>query len=226
MNNVDIVTAFIMGLAGAGHCLAMCGGIASAIGVQTRWSNIVLYNVGRMASYVLLGAIVGGAVALIAPDSPHTTKVLRWLAVLFLLALGLYFTGWWPILNKLEQAAKPLWNRVKGLAPAQTGGGLTVFLAGAVWGWLPCGLVYSALSYAAVSGDAAWWPVNGGVCDRYVSGDGWRRLLQSGHAQYFTGTRLPPGHRCVTDDLRAVDRTDADSSAFLIDRLGTSFYLR
>ncbi|WP_241970599.1 sulfite exporter TauE/SafE family protein [Idiomarina aquatica] len=154
MNNVDIVTAFIMGLAGAGHCLAMCGGIASAIGVQTRWSNIVLYNIGRMASYVLLGAIVGGAVALIAPDSPHTTKVLRWLAVLFLLALGLYFTGWWPILNKLEQAAKPLWNRVKGLAPAQTGGRLTVFLAGAVWGWLPCGLVYSALSYAAVSGDA------------------------------------------------------------------------
>lgn len=152
--NIDVVTAFIMGLAGAGHCLAMCGGIASAIGVQQRRLNIVLYNVGRMASYVLLGAVVGGAVALVAPDSPHTTVVLRWVAVAFLLALGLYFTGWWPLLSHLEQAASPLWRMIKKLAPQQNGGRLSVFLAGAVWGWLPCGLVYSALSYAAVSGSA------------------------------------------------------------------------
>lgn len=152
--NIDVITAFIMGLAGAGHCLAMCGGIASAIGVQNRRLNIVIYNLGRMTSYVVLGVIVGGAIALIAPDSPHTTKALRWLAVAFLLALGLYFTGWWPLLSKLEQAAKPLWNQVKKLAPQQNGGRISVFFAGAVWGWLPCGLVYSALSYAAVSGSA------------------------------------------------------------------------
>ncbi|RUO78134.1 sulfite exporter TauE/SafE family protein [Idiomarina seosinensis] len=148
-----------MGLAGAGHCLAMCGGIASAIGVQNRLSNIVLYNFGRMLSYILLGAIVGGAVALIAPDSPHTTKLLRWLAVIFLLALGLYFTGWWPVLTKLEQAAKPVWQQIKRLAPkpqqSSTGANrVAVLFAGAVWGWLPCGLVYSALSYAAISGSA------------------------------------------------------------------------
>ncbi|MGM0525437.1 MAG: sulfite exporter TauE/SafE family protein [Pseudomonadota bacterium] len=159
-NNADVLTAFIMGLAGAGHCLAMCGGIASAIGVQNRLSNIVLYNLGRMLSYIILGAIVGGAIALIAPDSPHTTKVLRWLAVVFLLALGLYFTGWWPVLTKLEQAAKPVWQQIKRLAPNQqqnstVASRAAVLLAGAVWGWLPCGLVYSALSYAAISGSAA-----------------------------------------------------------------------
>ena len=152
--NIDILTAFLMGLAGAGHCLAMCGGIASAIGVNNRPADIIIYNLGRMASYVLLGVIVGGAIALIAPDSPHTTKLLRWLAVAFLLALGLYFTGWWPILNRLEQAAKPLWQQVKKLTPTNQQNKLSVLLAGAVWGWLPCGLVYSALSYAAVSGSA------------------------------------------------------------------------
>ena len=152
--NIDVVTAFIMGLAGAGHCLAMCGGIASAIGVQKHWSNIVLYNLGRMASYIMLGVIVGGTIALVAPDSPHTTIALRWLAAVFLLALGLYFTGWWPVLSKLEQAAKPLWNQIKKLAPHRSGSRISVFLGGAVWGWLPCGLVYSALSYAAVSGSA------------------------------------------------------------------------
>lgn len=157
--NIDVMTAFIMGLAGAGHCLAMCGGIASAIGVQKRSLHIVVYNLGRMTSYIVLGMLVGGAIALIAPDSPHTSKVLRWLAVVFLLALGLYFTGWWPVLSKLEQAAKPLWNQIKKLAPQQQRGGISVFLAGAVWGWLPCGLVYSALSYAAVSGSA----VQGGL---------------------------------------------------------------
>lgn len=157
--NIDVITAFIMGLAGAGHCLAMCGGIASAIGVQQRGLNIVLYNLGRMSSYILLGVIVGGAIALIAPDSPHTTIILRWLAVAFLFALGLYFTGWWPLLSQLERAAKPLWQVIKKLAPQQRGGSLSVFFAGAVWGWLPCGLVYSALSYAAVSGSA----VQGGL---------------------------------------------------------------
>ena len=74
-------------------------------------------------------------------------------------ALGLYFTGWWPVLSQLERAAKPLWQVIKKLAPQQRGGTLSVFFAGAVWGWLPCGLVYSALSYAAVSGSA----VQGGL---------------------------------------------------------------
>ncbi|WP_404399205.1 sulfite exporter TauE/SafE family protein [Idiomarina seosinensis] len=160
INQADVLTAFVMGLAGAGHCLAMCGGIASAIGVQNRLSNIILYNFGRLLSYAVLGAIVGGAIAVFAPDSPYTTKVLRWLAVFFLFALGLYFTGWWPILSRLEQAAKPLWEKIKGLSPRQSGKGpatsrLAVMLAGAVWGWLPCGLVYSALSYAAISGSAS-----------------------------------------------------------------------
>lgn len=155
--NIDVFTAFIMGLSGAGHCLAMCGGIAGAIGVQSKLSNIVLYNLGRIFSYTLLGALMGGAVALIAPDSPHTTMVLRWLAVFFLLALGLYYTGWWPVLSRLEQLASPLWRQIRKLAPSNTSNRQhrgAVLLAGAVWGWLPCGLVYSALSYAAVSGTA------------------------------------------------------------------------
>lgn len=158
-SNIDVLTAFLMGLAGAGHCLAMCGGIASAIGVKRHWAQVIWYNAGRMLSYIVLGALVGAAVGFVVPDSAHSLMVLRWIAVAFLLALGLYFTGWWPFLVHLEKAAKPLWQQVKKLSPQRQQGGWSSLLAGMVWGWLPCGLVYSALSYAALTGNA----VGGGL---------------------------------------------------------------
>ena len=92
--SADLVTALLMGLAGAGHCLMMCGGIASAMGINTRPYHVWLYNLGRVCSYMLIGALVGGTIGLFAPEGGYTTIILRWLAVAFLLLLGLHFTGW------------------------------------------------------------------------------------------------------------------------------------
>jgi len=154
--SADYITALMMGLAGAGHCLVMCGGIASAIGVRSKPYIVWVYNFGRVASYVLIGALVGAAIGLISPDGSYTTVVLRWLAALFLLLLGLYFTGWFSGLVYIEKLASPLWRKIQPLAGRlkNNQGVLNTFLAGALWGWLPCGMVYTALSWAAISGTA------------------------------------------------------------------------
>lgn len=155
--SADLITALLMGLAGAGHCLMMCGGIASAMGVNTRPHHIWLYNLGRVCSYMFIGALVGGAIGFFAPDGGYTTIILRWLAVLFLLLLGLYFTGWFAGLVYLEKAARPVWNKIQPFAAKLRNkpNGFAAFFAGSLWGWLPCGMVYSALSWAALSGSAS-----------------------------------------------------------------------
>ncbi|EKE86998.1 sulfite exporter TauE/SafE family protein [Idiomarina xiamenensis] len=157
MNAIDAFAALLMGLAGAGHCMAMCGGISAAIGLQQRPALLLCYNLGRITTYTLIGALVGAAVLLAAQGSIAVLQGLRVLAALFLLALGLYFGGWWFGLNRLERLAQPLWRRIQPLAVRLRGqhGYLGSFAAGMVWGWLPCGLVYSALSWAALSGSAA-----------------------------------------------------------------------
>ena len=155
--SADLVTALLMGLAGAGHCLMMCGGIASAMGINTRPYHVWLYNLGRVCSYMLIGALVGGAIGLFAPEGGYTTIILRWLAVVFLLLLGLYFTGWFSGLVYLEKSARPIWRKIQPLAAKLRNkpGIFATFFAGALWGWLPCGMVYSALSWAALSGSAS-----------------------------------------------------------------------
>src|SRR5690625_6491083 len=53
--------ALVVGLLGSGHCLAMCGGIGAALGASSRGRPglILLFNGGRIASYTLLGALMG-----------------------------------------------------------------------------------------------------------------------------------------------------------------------
>ena len=155
-DQINWFTPLLMGLAGAGHCLAMCGGLAAAMGVNQNRLTVFVYNLGRLTSYSLLGAIMGGAIALLAPDTPYTTPVLRIFAATMMILLGLYLAGWWPILVKLESLGRPVWRKLQPFAAKLRGqhGLLPAYLAGMFWGWLPCGLVYSALSYAAVSGSA------------------------------------------------------------------------
>ncbi|RUO81557.1 sulfite exporter TauE/SafE family protein [Idiomarina tyrosinivorans] len=145
-----------MGLAGAGHCFAMCGGLAAAIGMQNKRSRIYLYHLGRLSSYMLLGAIVAAVVDGLGLRMGLTHMVLRWVAGAFLIALGLYITNIWRGLVVIERIALPLWRRIQPLAQRirRHDGLFMSYLAGAFWGWLPCGLVYSALTWAAISGNA------------------------------------------------------------------------
>lgn len=153
----DAAAALLMGLAGAGHCLMMCGGLAGALGQHAHWQQLLSYNFGRILSYAIAGALVGAAFTQLAEFSSAGLIYLRLLAALLLVLLGLYYGGWWLALSYLERLGKPLWRRLQPLAQRsrQANSYGALIIAGMVWGWLPCGLVYSALSWAAVSGSAS-----------------------------------------------------------------------
>ncbi len=155
----SIGTALILGLLGGAHCIGMCGGIAATIGMtrpDSRTPAIILllgYNGGRVLSYTLAGALLGGLGVLVADGT--ATLILRTLAGLMLVAMGLYIAQWWKGLLLLERAGSGLWRHLRPLAsrflPART---LPQSIAlGLLWGWLPCGLVYSSLIWASAAGN-------------------------------------------------------------------------
>lgn len=154
----DWLPALLMGLAGAGHCLMMCGGIAAAAaGTANRW-QVIIYNIGRVTSYAIAGALIATAFGSLADLSQYGLIALRIFAAFVLVAFGLYLGQWWFGLRHIERLGLPLWRKLQPLATRLRQGTVTtpsLFLAGMLWGWLPCGLVYSALSWAAVSGSAS-----------------------------------------------------------------------
>lgn len=162
----NFIAALLIGLLGAGHCLGMCSGIASAISFSAKAQqsksssllSILLYNLGRIASYALAGAIfAGSSQALIVFFGGKTALIyLRLLAAVMMLLLALYISRVYFGLLKLEQAGQSIWQFIKPIAqffiPLKHP--LYALPLGFLWGWLPCGLVYSTLSWAASSGSA------------------------------------------------------------------------
>ncbi len=157
---LPIISAFIIGLMGSAHCIGMCGGISSALSLsiptgnnfRTRQTTILLcYNVGRIASYGIAGLLAGTLFTLANFQTHALSWIPRLLAGLFMIAMGLYLTGWWQGLVKVEKFGQILWKHIepygRKLMPAKTPS--RAFLLGMVWGWLPCGLVYSTLILAA-----------------------------------------------------------------------------
>jgi sulfite exporter TauE/SafE len=161
--------AFLVGLFSALHCLGMCGGIVGALTfslpLDTRrdWSRLTLfllaYNLGRVASYALAGAAfgwLGEALMTTGPAAwPH--RLLQWLAALVMVGIGLYIAGWFPRFAQVERIGEPLWQRLEPLGrrllPVATLPRALVY--GAVWGWLPCGLVYTMLIATPAQGGPA-----------------------------------------------------------------------
>lgn len=159
---VLLLAAFLTGLAGAGHCAGMCGGIAGALAhaIPARQRTFLLsagYSAGRVGMYALLGALAGATAALLSPrDTGLAMAVARLLTGVVLLAIGLYLLGLAGWMRWLEAAGARVWRRLAPLArrllPVTT---LPRALAlGALWGLLPCGLVYGALLYAATAGSS------------------------------------------------------------------------
>ncbi|MDD2885553.1 MAG: sulfite exporter TauE/SafE family protein [Dechloromonas sp.] len=151
---------FLVGLLGGTHCVGMCGGIVGALsmGAPGRWSMHLAYNVGRIASYTAAGALAGllGAASLTLEGQLPARLILYFLANLMLVALGLYLLGVSRALAFTEQAGQVLWRRLQPLTrrflPARTMA--QALPLGLLWGWLPCGLVYSALVSALSAGSA------------------------------------------------------------------------
>jgi len=145
---------------GAGHCLAMCGGIISSLSISSsskknekNWSFIVTYQIGRISSYTIFGAVAGWLGLQFNHVSP--LPILKILSGVLLIAMALYMSHLWMGLSYLEKVGKLVWNKIspltKKLLPA-TNHKQVLFL-GALWGWLPCGLVYTSLGYALSLGN-------------------------------------------------------------------------
>ncbi|MDG1818336.1 MAG: sulfite exporter TauE/SafE family protein [Porticoccaceae bacterium] len=149
---------FVVGLMGAGHCIGMCGGIVAALGANGPSNRLLLgYNLGRILSYSIAGALAGGLVAGIAGERYLSLMpTLRIFAGALIILMGFYIAGWWSVLRHLESAGQVIWRRVQPLAAklGQPRGPLKAVFAGMLWGWLPCGLVYSALGQSLASGSA------------------------------------------------------------------------
>ena len=156
-----LLSAFVLGLLGGGHCLGMCGGLMGALTMAIpaeqrgrRLRLLVAYNLGRILSYAAAGLLVGLAGWAVA-KSP-AAMALRVVSALLLIAMGLYLAGWWSGLTRIEAMGRGLWRHLQPVAsrlmPVRNLP-QALFL-GALWGWLPCGLVYSTLLWAASQGDA------------------------------------------------------------------------
>lgn len=163
----SLLTALTIGLLGLTHCLGMCGGIAGALdaGIENRAGgrhgrllHRLAYNAGRIASYAIAGGLAGLLGALAATASfGNALPVGRMIAGLMMIALGLYLAGWWQAITVIERGGQRLWRRIEPLARGffPVTSPLQAFGLGLIWGWLPCGLVYSALALAMASASAA-----------------------------------------------------------------------
>jgi sulfite exporter TauE/SafE len=154
MEPVLLLAMLALGAGSGVHCVGMCGGIVSAFSVvefrsrSSVFPRQVLFNAGRISSYALAGAVAGtlGTAARALP----LQHALHLLANVALVLVGLHLAGIGP-LRHAERLAAPLWRRLQPLAARVSSRG-NPYLAGLVWGWLPCGMVYGALAVSAVSG--------------------------------------------------------------------------
>lgn len=161
----SLIAAFMIGVLGAGHCIAMCGGISGAIAHANKQTSSLptamtplFYNLGRISSYTLIGAIVGytAQIGLNFGAGYDVLVVLRLISGLTLILIGLYIAQLNSAILQLEKFGRIIWQYIQPLArrflPLKTP--FHAFPLGFLWGWLPCGLVYSALTLALSTGSA------------------------------------------------------------------------
>ncbi|MCG6896410.1 MAG: sulfite exporter TauE/SafE family protein [Thiocapsa sp.] len=160
--------AFVVGLLSAMHCIGMCGGIAGALSysLPAEMRNrprqlgifVLAFNLGRIGSYALAGGVTGALGGALFELSGHSLpfEAMRWLAAAVLVGIGLYIGGWFPRFVLIERLGAPFWRRLepvgRRLLPVTTLPRAALF--GMIWGWLPCGLVYSMLLSSPAQGGA------------------------------------------------------------------------
>ncbi len=165
LTHSQYLVAFLTGLFGGVHCFGMCGGIVGALTLGTSKeetsSPIIIslgYNIGRISGYILAGAIVGflGSSLVDLTGIQTAKQVLAIIASLFMIALGLYLAGIWNGIANIESVGSVLWKRIQPLTqrfiPVKSF--QQALPLGFLWGWLPCGLVYTALIWTLSAGGA------------------------------------------------------------------------
>lgn len=161
-----LITAFLAGLLGSGHCFGMCGGIAGSLGaISGIGRNASLarpalqFNAGRLLSYAILGAIAGGIVG-VAGEMMALKSLGRWFRIataLMVALIGARFVFDWRGLDLIERGGAGLWKRIVPFASriSQRHDWVGRVGLGLCWGLLPCGLVYTVLMTAASTGNSA-----------------------------------------------------------------------
>ena len=162
MPDTSFLAAFLTGLLGGAHCVGMCGGIVAAMsfqsGARQPFTFHLGYSAGRIASYVALGALAGllSSAAFLSDSLYPLQRALYVLAQVILILLGLYLAGLNQSIRVLESAGSVVWRQVQPLLakvmPVRNFA--QAVAAGALWGWLPCGLVYSVMVMALSTGSA------------------------------------------------------------------------
>lgn len=162
---LTFTAAVIVGVLGSSHCLGMCSGIVAALNMgvagdlAARPTSLLgyqlAYNAGRISSYLLVGLAAGTLGAGLAEIgvSPVSGKLV---AAAFMIALGLYLANWWRGLAILERMGARLWRHIQPLGQRlfPITGPLQAYLLGALWGWLPCGLVYAVVVWSLTTANA------------------------------------------------------------------------
>jgi len=166
---VSLSAAFLIGLFSTIHCIGMCGSIIGALSLSLpasirdnrlkRFSFVTSYNIGRILSYTVAGLIAGGIGMGIFEASGlasgHT--IIHTISLVMMVTIGLYLAGWLPQVAYFEKAGVPIWRQLEpiGRKMMPVDSMLKAFVYGMIWGWLPCGLVYTVLIWTLTSGSAS-----------------------------------------------------------------------
>jgi sulfite exporter TauE/SafE len=163
-----LTASFITGFVGGAHCVGMCGGIsglfavnANVASLRAQFTKAIAYNLGRILTYAIIGAAVAVLGKSAVASIPALMAPIRLASGVLIIFVGLQLAFGWRILAPLENAGARLWKRIapaaQGLVPVNT---IPQALGlGLIWGWLPCGLVYSVLLLAATTAQ----PAGGGL---------------------------------------------------------------
>lgn len=163
--STSYLVALLMGLFSALHCLGMCGSIIGSLTLSLRreireqkatlMPFVLSYNLGRISSYTVGGFFAGMLhhVLTLPFGEGHGHRLLQILSAVVMAAAGLHIAGWFHRFAYIEKVGAHFWKRIepygRRVIPVETLPQAFVF--GLVWGWLPCGLVYTALALAATA---------------------------------------------------------------------------
>ncbi|HSV51970.1 MAG TPA: sulfite exporter TauE/SafE family protein [Burkholderiaceae bacterium] len=196
MPSALLLAALVMGLTGGPHCAVMCG--AACAGIARTGPAMALFQLGRILGYAVLGGVAAGSLQGLgwlagATAAARPLWTLLHLAAL-LFGLTLLLQGRQPLW--VDSLGRSAWSRVRRFTPAGLAprGAHAPLLAGALWAFMPCGLLYSALLLAALAGSA---PGGAGVMAAFAAGSAvsltlgpwlWRHWRQKFSTSW--GTRL------------------------------------
>lgn len=155
-----LIVAFMIGIGSTGHCLLMCGGISSALSSKLSQTSpklkaikLLLFHLGRISCYSLLGLVLGSALHFMISFSENVIVISRVIASLLIILVGLYIAGLSSLIRLLEQQLGFIWKHIQPITQRyiHMQKWHHAYILGLLWGFLPCGIIYSTLIWASAN---------------------------------------------------------------------------